>query len=307
MNRAQAIRGGLALALGGVVAIAAPARPAHACGDGGDGGSSTSGSSTSGSSSSGSSSSGSSAGGSGSDSSPVYEPACVDGTTVVGYRTCAPYGAWSTTARLPKVSFEIGPWSSMIDLEDVAVAGSVMHSDGTSYAYRIVGSELGGQADVIGVRSRLLAHRGVGYVGLEGGVGGVVTSAIDRRTPMAAVELESRTAAVATGGVVIGARIFIGQLTAGSADRAFVGRLSLGGEVMAGVRAVSVTSTSTHGSCVVDDLQWSGAPTIEVRARGELWLTPWLTAGGYLGRDALGGQTSAGLDLGFHLRAFDGR
>lgn len=283
MNRAQTIRGGLALALGGVVAIAAPARPARACGDGGDGGSS----------SSGSSSSSSSSGGGGADSTVVYEPACVDGTTVVGYRTCAPYGAWSTTARLPRVSFEIGPWSSMIDLKDLAVEGSVMHSDGTSYAYRIVGSELGGQADVVGVRSRLLGHRGASYLGLEGGVGGVVTQAMDRRTPMADVELESRTAAVATGGVVAGGRVF-------------VGRLSVGGEVMAGVRAVSVTSTSTHGACIVDDVQWSGAPTIEVRARGELWLTPWLTAGGYLGRDALGGQTSAGLDLGFHLRAFDG-
>ena len=275
----------LALAVGGLVALAAPARSAHACGDGGDGGSSSGGSSSGG---------GGGDSGGGYDTATTYTPACGDGTTVVGYRTCAPYGTWSTLARMPRVSVDVGLWSSVIDLGGLDVGGTVTHSDGSTYNYRVVGSELGQDAEVVGIRSRLLAHRGATYVGLESGVGGIVASEVDHRQPMSSTELASRTAAVATGGVVAGGRVF-------------VGRLSIGVEVMAGLRGVSVTSTSTHGACVVEDVQWSAAPTVEVRARGQLWLTPWITAGAYLGRDALGGQTSAGLDLGFHLRAFDGR
>lgn len=279
-----AARAGLALALGGLI-LAADARPARACGESSGGGGSSSGDSSSG---------GSSGGGGGYDSSAaVYTPACVDGTTVVGYRACAPYGTWGTLAQLPKVSVDVGLWSSMIDLGGVDVGGTVTHSDGSSYAYRVVGSELGNDADVVGVRSRMLVHRGGLYFGLEGGVGGVVAPAVDSRQPMAQTDLSSKAGMVAVGGVVAGGRVF-------------AGRLSIGGEVMAGVRGLSVSSTSTHGACVVEDLHWDREATVEVRARGDLWLTPWMTAGAYLGRDALGGQTSGGLDLGFHLRAFDG-
>ena len=263
------IRAGLALALG-ALALAAPPRTAHACGDSGGGGGD-----------SGASSGGGGDGGGGYE--PVYTPPCEDGTTVVGYRSCAPFGAWSTTARLPRVSVEVGVWSSMIDLGGVDVGGSVTHTDGTSYSYRVVGSELGGDAEVVGVRTRLVAHRGGLYLGLEGGVGGVVQGATDHQAPMGQVDLTSETGAVAVGGVVLGGRVFAGR------------------------RGVSVASTSVHGACVVEDVHWSGEPTVELRARGDLWLTPWITAGAYLGRDALGGQTSGGLDLGFHLRAFDGR
>lgn len=267
-------------------ALVAPATPAHACGDG-DGGSSSGGGSSG-------SSGGDSSGGSSYADTAVAVPACVDGSTVVGYRTCEPFGAWGAAARLPRVSFELGPWSSMVDLADVAVTGSVAHGDGTTYGYRVVGDSLGARADVLGLRSRLVLHQGATYVGLEGGVGGIVAPGVERRAMMPGVDLSSQTAAAASAGVVAGGRVF-------------VGRLSLGGEVMGGVRAIGVTSTSTHGDCVVEDTRWSRQPAVELRARGALWLSPWLSAGAYVGQDALGGTRSAGLELGFHLRAFDGR
>lgn len=280
MIRAMAIGVGLGLAV-----LAAPAREARACGDtGGDGGSSSSGSSSS------------SGGGSdySSSYSSVYVPPCEDGSNVVGYRTCSPYGSWAMMARMPKVSMEVGMWSSMVDLSGIDVGGTMTHDDGTSYNYRVVGSELGNQADVVGVRMRMAAHHRGLYLGLEGGIGGVVADDPTHQTPMDRVDLSSETGAVAVGGVVLGGRVF-------------AGRVSAGGEIMAGVRGVSVATTSTHGACIVEDIHWTGEPTVEVRARGDLWLTPWITAGAYLGRDALGGQTSGGIDLGVHFRAFDGR
>ena len=45
---------------------------------------------------------------------------------------------------------------------------------------------------------------------------------------------------------------------------------------------------------------------IRGRVRADLWLTPWITVGGYAGKDAVSGQSSAGVTLGGHLRAFDG-
>ncbi|HVV85724.1 MAG TPA: hypothetical protein VHE35_21845 [Kofleriaceae bacterium] len=281
MSRARVVRGGLVVALGGLALAAVPARPADACGSGGE------------DSSSSSSSAGSSSG-TPQIVEPVYTPPCEDGSDVVGYRTCTPYGAWSTIAQLPKVSFDLGLWSSMVDLHGVDVAGSMTHSDGTHYSYRVVGSDLGGDADAVGVISRLLLHHGATYAGLEGAAGGVVTDNSERTTPMAGFDLSSRGSTVAVGGVVAGGRVF-------------AGRVSVGGELMAGVRGIAVASTSTHGACVSDDVHWATSPTVELRARGDLWLTPWFTAGAYLGRDALGGQTSGGVDLGFHLRAFDGR
>ena len=273
-----------ALVAATALASAAPARRAEACGDSSGGGGSSN-----------SSSSSSSSSGSGSDGGVIVEtPACTDASDVVGYRTCTPYGTWGTLAQLPRVSFDVGVWSSVIDLAGLDVGGTMTHGDGTSYAYRVTGAMLGDEADVVGLRSRLLLHHGGTYVGLEGGAGGIVTGDDVHLQPMQRVDLASRGAIVAAGGIVAGAQVT-------------TGRLALGGELVGGLRGVSVTSTSTYGACITDDVAWSARPMLEVRARGDLWLTPWISAGAYLGRDALGGQTSAGLDLGIHLRAFDGR
>lgn len=46
---------------------------------------------------------------------------------------------------------------------------------------------------------------------------------------------------------------------------------------------------------------------VEARARGELWLNPWITAGAIMGASVVDqGDWMAGLYVGFHSRAFAG-
>jgi hypothetical protein len=46
---------------------------------------------------------------------------------------------------------------------------------------------------------------------------------------------------------------------------------------------------------------------VEARARGELWLSPWITAGATVGASVLDrGDWMAGVYLGVHSRAFAG-
>jgi hypothetical protein len=67
-----------------------------------------------------------------------------------------------------------------------------------------------------------------------------------------------------------------------------------------------------HLRGAVDDTHAGSAsviePVIEVRARVEVWISPWLTLGGELGAGVLQRSEWVGLvDLGFHARAFGGQ
>ena len=88
-------------------------------------------------------------------------------------------------------------------------------------------------------------------------------------------------------------------------ERGF-GRLSLGGEVMGGARGVRVEAESFRGACDTTDTSLAARGVVEARVRADAWLTPWFTVGAYAGRDVTGAQTTAGVGIGGHLRAFDG-
>lgn len=258
---------------------------ATACGGDGDG-------SSSGNASAGASSSG----GGGDGVTYVTVPACEDSSDVVGYRRCSSYGSrWAIPEHLPALALELSSWTARIDLADVEAGGTVHHSFGDDYNYRVVGADLGGSALANGLKLRLVGHHRGLYLGVEGAVGHL--GADRRTTPMATSDgLTAMTSSADTlvmGGAVLGI------------DRGY-GRVSLGAEVMGGARGVVVEAKSVRGACETTDTTVVGHAVVEGRVRADVWLTPWITAGAYAGKDVLDGQTSAGLSLGGHLRAFDG-
>ncbi|MBK9037300.1 MAG: hypothetical protein IPL61_39665 [Myxococcales bacterium] len=259
---------------------------AHACGG-----------SSSGDSSSGSSSS-DGGGSSNSDSGYVTSaaPACYDTTDVHGYRQCSSFGAgWAIPEHMPALALELSTWSARVDFGDVDVGGTVHHSFGADYAYRVVGEDLGDQALATGAKLRLLGHRGRVYVGIEGGVAAVMAD--DRTQQMATSDamtsLRSSADTMIMGGAVLGV------------DHP-MGRLSLGAELMAGGQGLVVEATSVRGACETTERHVVGRGLVEGRVRADVWLTPWITVGGFAGKDVISGQTSAGLGIGGHIRAFDG-
>lgn len=264
---------------GGRIAVAA------ACGGDGDGGGNSSGGN-----------SGSSGGGGDSGATYVAAPACEDSSDVVGYRRCTSYGAgWAIPEHLPALALELSSWTARVDLADVDVGGSVHHSFGDDYNYRVVGADLGGSALANGLKLRVVGHHRGLYLGVEGAVAHL--GADRRTTPMATsdglTQMTSSADTLVMGGAVVGiARGY--------------GRVALGAELMGGARGVVVEAQSARGACETTATSVAGHAVLEGRVRADVWLTPWITVGGYAGKGLVDGQASAGLSLGGHLRAFDG-
>jgi hypothetical protein len=276
----------LAIALCATTGLLGRATVAHACGGGG-GGDSSSGSSSSSSSDSGSYYSES--------SSTPAEPACVDASDVHGYRSCTDYGRWSLSSKLPAISFELQSWTAMVDLSDVDVSGSIQHDLGTAYSYRVVAEDVGGrEALANGAKARILGHdrRGL-YAGVETGFAALPRRAQSTMSIDPTTNLNARASMVYMGGIVAGYEQHLGRVT-------------LGGEVMGGGRGVAITAESHRGACDTTETSHVMRGIIEARVRADLWVTPWITVGAYAGRDVFSAQTSAGLGVGGHLRAFDG-
>jgi hypothetical protein len=102
------------------------------------------------------------------------------------------------------------------------------------------------------------------------------------------------------GGFVVDSLASVGLRGSGRAG-------TLAVELSGGVRAVSYGFHSTYHDCVAGTSVLAYGPIAEARARGELWLSPWLTAGVTVGTSVLESRTwMGGLYLGVHTRAFGG-
>jgi hypothetical protein len=89
--------------------------------------------------------------------------------------------------------------------------------------------------------------------------------------------------------------------------RAATGFGALGVELAGGLRAVSYSFHSSYHDCQQSTSINALAAVAEARARGELWLTPWLAAGATLGTSVLERNAwMGGLYLGIHSRAYGG-
>jgi len=81
----------------------------------------------------------------------------------------------------------------------------------------------------------------------------------------------------------------------------------LGMRTAGGVRAASYSFESSYHGCLQATSVTAVAPIAEARVRGELWVSPWLTAGLTAGASVLEKHAwMGGLYLGVHTRAFGG-
>jgi hypothetical protein len=81
----------------------------------------------------------------------------------------------------------------------------------------------------------------------------------------------------------------------------------LGVELSGGLRTVSYSFQSDYHTCEQATSITAFAPVAEARARGELWISPWLTAGVTIGTSVIEQHTwMGGVYLGVHTRAFGG-
>jgi hypothetical protein len=91
--------------------------------------------------------------------------------------------------------------------------------------------------------------------------------------------------------------------------RAIGKRGSIAIEGAGGLRSVRYEFASSYHNCETQATIVANRGVVEARARAELWLSPWITAGATLGTNVLERDDwMAGLYLGVHSRAFaDGR
>jgi len=137
------------------------------------------------------------------------------------------------------------------------------------------------------------------YAGAEVDLGGLVApgrAATEMMSSGAFGEPELRQ----DGGFVVDSLATVGIRGAGHAGAVAV-------ELSGGMRALSYGFHSSYHDCVTGSSVLVYAPVAEARARGELWLSPWLTAGVTVGTSVLESRAwMGGLYLGVHTRAFGG-
>jgi hypothetical protein len=248
-------------------------------------------------------SSGGSSGGGGDGFSGVTAsaPACEDTSQVVGYRNCTKFGTWATNTRIPHLSIEGGvavrQFGSMLDGQ----TGKVSHGT-QDFLYRVVTPDDSRQLDTAvfsTVRAGVAMSHGL-YSALEVGLGALAQpgrAATEMMTDGGALgtpQLEQRRGFVVDTLATVGVR--------------GVSRIGgLGVELAGGVRTASYTFYSVYRACEHDTSIRAVGPLAEARARGEVWLNPWLTAGVSVGTSLLErGTWMGGLFLGVHSRAFGG-
>lgn len=223
---------------------------------------------------------------------------CEDSSDVVGLRHCARYAAWAV--RFPRLVIEAGAmvrrFPSLLDDQ----RGSVSHG-AESFAYRVVQTAPRRALDtaILSTMRASLSLSGALYGGLEVDLGGVAQPGQAKAEMMSTGTFGSPRLAQDSGFIVD----TLGLVGLRSA-------LGFGGvavELAGGVRTVSYSFHSDYHDCVSSTTVSAVAPVGDARARGELWLGPWLTAGVAVGTSLLERRNWSGaLYLGIHSRAFGG-
>ena len=228
------------------------------------------------------------------------QPACEDESDVVGLRRCTSFGAWGTNLSLPQLIFEGGAavrrFGSLLDHQ----TGSVAHG-AESFAYRVVRAPAARPLDTALV-STLRIGLGLGhgvYGAAELGLGGILRPG-QIGTEMQSTGVFGSPDLSQERGLVFDALGVVGV-------RGRVGPGGLGVELTGGMRSVSYSFHSSYHGCELTTGITETAPIAEARARGELWLGPWLSAGVTVGTSLLERNAwMAGAYLGVHTRAFGG-
>jgi hypothetical protein len=230
----------------------------------------------------------------------VVDPPCEDASDVVGFRQCTKFGAWGANLRVPHITIEGGvavrQSASLLGNQ----TGSFMHGP-EPFVYRVVAPTRDRPIDTA-VLSTVRASVGVShgiYTALEVDFGALAQPG-RAETEMMSTGARGTPELQQQRGFVVDSLATLGIRGAGRAG-------GLGVELSGGMRAVSYSFHSTYLACEQDTSIRAFGPIAEARARGELWVSPWLTAGVTVGTSLLEQRTwTGGLYLGVHTRAFGG-
>lgn len=226
--------------------------------------------------------------------------ACEHDSDVVGFRRCSRFAAWAKGLEIPQIILEGGALVRRFPSLLGSQVGSVTHG-AESFSYRMV-QPAGVRGDDTALQTSLRASVGLSravYAGLEVGLGRV------RQPDTASAEMAS-TGVFGSPDLQPGRGLLVDSLGVVGV-RAATGFGALGVELAGGLRAVSYSFHSSYHDCHQSTSINALAGVAEARARGELWLTPWLTAGATLGTSVLERNAwMGGLYLGIHSRSFGG-
>jgi hypothetical protein len=226
---------------------------------------------------------------------------CEDDSDVVGLRRCTRFAAWARNLEFPPFTLEAGALVRRFPSLLGSQIGSVAHGR-ESFTYRVVQPASVRRFDtalLASLRTTLDLSR-VLYGSLEADLGGTSpprSSATEMVSTgvFGSPDLQPRHGVMADALGVAGVRLPLGFG-------------ALGVELAGGVRAVSYAFRSSYHDCRQTTNVSALAGVAEARARGELWLGPWLTAGVTLGTSVLERNNwMGGLYLGVHSRTFGGR
>lgn len=288
-----------------LVVLSPSARAGSRCGSSADGGSSVRDHRSSDAESSSSSSSESTSNEStwmhvASSSGATDTPACVDDTDVVGYRRCRKFGTWSRNMRLPRVFLELGSNVRSFGSGIGTRTAQVSHGS-EQFAFRTVMVPAEAAQDTaVTTAFRVGAGLGRGfYAGTELELGGLVSPAAATAEMMTSGTFGTPTVDQQRG-LVLGALGVAGF-------RTHMRGVSLAVEGAGGVRSTRYQYQSAYHNCIETITFVDTRAVVEARARAELWLAPWVTAGATIGGSVMSrGDWMAGAYLGLHSRAFAG-
>jgi len=226
--------------------------------------------------------------------------ACEDTSDVVGLRRCTRFAAWGKNLEYPHLLIEGGALVRRFPSLLGHQTGSVTHGV-ESFAYRVVqpaGVRRLDTAVLSSLRGSVGLSRAV-YGAIEVDLGGVT------RPGTAATEMTS-TGVFGSPDLQQGHGVLVDSLGVVGLHAA-VGFGGVGVELAGGLRAVSYSFHSSYHDCRQLTSVTALAAVGEARARGELWLGPWLTAGIAIGTSVLERNAwMGGVYLGVHSRAFGG-
>lgn len=235
--------------------------------------------------------------GSGSSSEETHagpaEAACAH--DVHGYSECKEFGAWST--RKTAVNVELGTAMRTFVSPLGQRTGTITHEQ-EAFSYRVVGPTHQPDTAVVGQLRATVGWRYGLYAGAEGEFGALTRNNV-------AAEMTSggmlgtpdirQTSALAYGGLAV----------AGIGRR--LGPVELGVESAAGFRALAYQYSSAYLACQTDTSITAAMPVLEARARGSVWVTPFVSVGATYGKSLVDDGTVGGLYMQWSTRAFGGR